>query len=410
MTQRRHFGSTRKLPSGRWQARYFDNAGERHNSPHTFASKTDALQWLATVEGDLARGDWHDPKLASTTFGAWVDRWRPTTANVRPSTRDLYEYLLRVHLLPAFGSRPLGKITTVDVQAWLVDRRNAGLSATSVAKAYRLLARVLRSAVEAGYLAKSPCTIRGAGTERTPEMTFATPEQVATLACVIQPEYRALVLTAAYSSLRWGELAGMRRRNVNPLHRTVTVVEQLTEVNGTLAFGPPKTASSRRTVRLPDVVADELAAHLERYAEPGPDGLVFPAAEGGPMRRSNFRRRVWLPALEAAQLNGLRFHNLRHTGSTLAAASGAPLKALMARAGHATAAAALRYQHVVSGQDEDIARYLDGLAQRAAEDVEGTQGARSAARDTDRDPETRTDIGGDDGTRTHDPLLAKQVL
>ena len=63
-------------------------------------------------------------------------------------------------------------------------------------------------------------------------MAFATPEQVALLADVIQPEYRALVLTAAYSSLRWGELAGLRRHNVNPLHRTVTVVEQLTEVNG----------------------------------------------------------------------------------------------------------------------------------------------------------------------------------
>jgi integrase len=192
-----------------------------------------------------------------------------------------------------------GKITTVDVQAWLVDRRNAGLSATSVAKAYRLLARILREAVESGFIAKNPCTIRRAGYERTPEMAFATPEQVATLADVIASEYRALVLTAAYSSLRWGELAGLRRRNVNPLHKTITVVEQLTEVNGHLAFGPSKTDSSRRTVRLPDVVADELAAHLDRYAEHGPDGLVFPAAEGGPMRRSNFRRRVWLPARRA---------------------------------------------------------------------------------------------------------------
>ena len=157
-------------------------------------------------------------------------------------------------------------------------------------------------------------------------------------------------------------------------------------------------------MRLPDVVADELTAHLERYAEPGPDGLVFPAAEGGPMRRSNFRRRVWLPALEAAGIKGLRFHDLRHTGATLAAASGAPLKALMARAGHSTAAAALRYQHVVSGQDEAIARYLNEL-------VEGTQRARNTGRRRrTRDPETRTSSGGDDGTRTHDPLLAKQVL
>src|SRR5262245_35223749 len=80
-TQRRHFGTTRKLPSGRWQARYFDSAGVRHKAPRTFASKTDALQWLATVEADLARGDWHDPKLAATTLNAWVEQWRPTTAS-----------------------------------------------------------------------------------------------------------------------------------------------------------------------------------------------------------------------------------------------------------------------------------------------------------------------------------------
>jgi len=287
------------------------------------------------------------------------------------------------------------------------DHRGARLfsspAVATVAKAYRLLACILRSAVESGYLGKSPCTIRGAGTERTPEMTFATPEQVAALVNVVAREYRALVLTAAYSSLRWGELAGLRRRNVNPLHRTVTVVEQLTEVNGHLAFRPPKTDSSRRTVRLPDVVADELAARLESYSEPGPNGLVFPAAEGGAMRRSNFRRRVWLPALEAAGASGLRFHDLRHTGSTLAAAAGAPLKALMARAGHSTAAAALRYQHVVSGQDEAIARYLNEL-------VEGTQRARNAGDSATNNPQARTDTGGDDGTRTHDPLLAKQVL
>ena len=190
-----------------------------------------------------------------------------------------------------------------------MDRRNAGLSATSVAKAYRLLPASFAVAVESGFLAKNPCTIRGAGYERTPEMAFATPEQVALLADVIQPEYRALQLMAAYSSLRWVNSPGWRRRNVNPLHRTVTVVEQLTEVNGHLALGPPKTDSSRRTVRLPDLVADELAAHLERR-QAGSNGLVFPAAEGGPMRRSNFRRRMWRPALEAAGLQGLSFHDL----------------------------------------------------------------------------------------------------
>ena len=99
--------------------------------------------------------------------------------------------------------------------------------------------------------------------------------------------------------------------------------------------------------------------HIDLYAQPGPDGLVFSSVDGQLLRRSNFRRRVWEPATAEVGMSGFRFHDLRHTAATLAAASGASLKALMARIGHASAAAALRYQHVIDGQDSDIVRYLE---------------------------------------------------
>jgi integrase len=127
---------------------------------------------------------------------------------------------------------------------------------------------------------------------------------------------------AAYTGLRWGELAGLRVRRVDLLHRRITVAEQLLEVRGRLAFGPTKTGASRRTVTLPTVAAEALAEHLGVYAEAGPDGLVFPAERGGPIRRSNFTRRVWIPATRAAGVEGLRFHDLRHTAATLAVAAG----------------------------------------------------------------------------------------
>jgi integrase len=98
-----------------------------------------------------------------------------------------------------------------------------------------------------------------------------------------------------------------------------------------------------------------LAEHLERYAAPGPAGLVFPAAEGGYLRRSNFRRRHWLKATRKAGLTGLRFHDLRHTAATLAVTAGATTKELMERMGHASPSAALRYQHVMRGRDVAIA-------------------------------------------------------
>ena len=178
--------------------------------------------------------------------------------------------------------------------------------------------------------------------------------------------FRALVLVAAYTGLRWGELAGLRVKRVDLLHRQITVAEQLLEVRGRLAFGPPKTGAGLRTVTLPTVAAEALAEHLSLYAEAGPDGLVFSAERGGPIRRSNFTRRVWMPTTRAAGVEGLRFHDLRHTAATLAVAAGASTRELMVRMGHSSSAAALRYQHVMTGRDAAIAAGLDELVQAAS--------------------------------------------
>jgi integrase len=102
------------------------------------------------------------------------------------------------------------------------------------------------------------------------------------------------------------------------------------------------------------------------YAEAGPDGLVFPAARGGPIRRSNFTRRVWISTTRAAGVEGLRFHDLRHTAATLAVAAGASTRELMVRMGHSSSAAALRYQHVMAGRDAAIAAALDELVKAAS--------------------------------------------
>ncbi len=132
-----------------------------------------------------------------------------------------------------------------------------------------------------------------------------------------------------------------------------------------LEIDAPKTDAGRRSVALPALAVDELERHLRSNVEPLATSLVFTAAEGGYLRRSNFRRRVWVPATEAVGVPGFRFHDLRHTGATLAAATGAPRRALMSRMGHSTPAAALRYQHLVAGQDEDIAGRIDGMVRRS---------------------------------------------
>ncbi|HWI05301.1 MAG TPA: tyrosine-type recombinase/integrase, partial [Acidimicrobiales bacterium] len=193
-------------------------------------------------------------------------------------------------------------------------------------------------------------------------MQIASPEQVAAIAAAVGPRWEAIVFTAAYSGLRWGELAGLRRRDVNLVTNIISVTRKLSEVNGQLTFSQPKSAAGRRKVGIPSFVARSLATHIELYAMPGGDGLVFPSLEGEPMRRSNFRRRVWEPATAQVGMSGFRFHDLRHTAATLAAASGASLRALMARIGHASVRAAVLYQHVIDGQDAEIVRYLEGVA------------------------------------------------
>jgi hypothetical protein len=209
-------------------------------------------------------------------------------------------------------------------------------------------------------------------------MRVATVAQVAALADAIDPRFRALVLVAAYAGLRWGELVGLRVKRVDLLHSRITVAEQATEIDGQFTWGAPKTEAGRRIVALPAVAAAALVEHLGSYSQPGPDGLVFTSTEGALLRRSNFNRRVWRPATRAVGLKGLRFHDLRHTSATLSIAAGASTRELMARMGHSSSAAALRYQHVMAGRDAAIAAALDELIE-AASTLEGRNHGKGQA-------------------------------
>ncbi len=419
---RRMFGTVRKLPSGRWQARYRNALGERLTAPTTFATKGDAQRWLSGAETDMQRGDFHDPRLAEIVFADWSQQWLATKRpHLAPSTNDLYSYLLRHHISPTFDRTPVGQITPLGVQSWLAKLHETDLSPNTVAKAYRLLKGILDGAVDTGVIQRSPCTLKGAGTERHAEMRVVTPAQVEKLAEAVGPRWGALVLTAAYSGLRWGELAALRPGDIDLEAGTISVVRKLSEVNGKLTFSSPKTAAGRRVVGIPGFVVAAIERHLDDLELDDADTLVFATTDGGPLRRSNFRRRVWEPATVEVGLAGLRFHDLRHTAATLAAASGASLKALMSRIGHASAAAALRYQHVVDGQDAEIVRHLEAVADdpgarasdRETPSSRGTRGARDDVvidLDARRTPSDQGLSSGADGTRTHDPLLAKQVL
>lgn len=224
---------------------------------------------------------------------------------------------------------------------------------------------MLNTAVEDGRLRSNPCKVKGASAEHAPERPVAMPSDVAKLAVAVHPKYRAMVLLGAYCSLRFGELAGLRRSRIDLLHRTVTVEEAGVELSGgRVVFGPPKTAAGRRAVSIPPELVPLVEEHLTEHVGPEPDALVFTDLDGGPLGRNKFRP-IWAAACAGAGISGLHFHDLRGSGATWAAAAGATVREVMARLGHTTATVALRYQHATHERDRAIAERLGTLMSAA---------------------------------------------
>jgi integrase len=309
----------RKKGTGQWQVRYRDPSGTER--ARNYRRKADAEKFLVTVEADKLRGMWTDPRLGKITVSEWLPTWQASRVHLRPSTRVGTESLLRNHVLPYFGVRRLGSVTPTEVQGFVAHLEERGLAASTIRQAYLLVAGLFSSALESDLIARTPCRgIKLPPSSRT-EMRFLNAEQVTDVAGAIDDQYRALVLTAAYTGCRFGELAGLRVRRLDLLRRSLTVAETLSDVRGQVALAPPKTAAARRQVALPRFLSEELARHLAQWP-PGADGFVFSAPEGGPLRRTNFRRRTWLPAVRASVGEPFRFHDLRHTHAAMLIAQG----------------------------------------------------------------------------------------
>lgn len=386
---RRDFGSIRQRDNGRWQARYRDPNGRVHN--RMFATRADAARFLAGVRADLDRGDWFDPAAGRVLLRDYAATWL-RTRKVRgrplaPRTVELYQRQLDIHLLPSLGRLQLRQLSAAAVREWHAQLAAAsGPGAVTTAKCYRLLHTICGTAVSDEEIPRNPCVIPGTGQEFSPERPTATLPQVLAIADAVDERWRALVLLAAFCSLRIGELAALTRRDVDLTDGTVTVRASAFDLVGTgRHIGPPKSEAGRRTVTIPDAVLPEITAHLDRFAQAGPDGLVFVGPFGGVLRKSNFTSDVWHPAIRSLGLSHLHFHDLRHTGNTLAAATGASLRELMVRMGHASPQAALRYQHATRDRDAAIAQALSSLVEQArtptSSAARGPQQARSRGRE-----------------------------
>ena len=367
MGHKRVQGSFRKLPSGRWQVRYTGPDGLRHTMGTTFATRKEADQGWSRLAANLVVGQWASPITAVVSIDEYATQWIDERSGLAPRTRDLYRSLLRLHITPTLGQLELRAVTPAAVRTWRDRLLKKGVGESTVAKAYRLLRSVLATAVDDDLLPRNPCRLRGAATERPPERPVLTLDQINALVAAIEPRYRLLVLLAVFGSLRWGELMGLQRGDIDLNAMTVQVSRSVSEVGGELVVKAPKSAAGVRRIALPTGLRDEVRAHLDEFAEPGRTGRVFVGPRGQTLRRSNWTK-IWRPAKKAAGIpDGVHLHDLRHTGNHLAAASGASTKDLMTRMGHSSMRAALIYQHATEDRDRAIADTLDRMIQGGAE-------------------------------------------
>jgi integrase len=358
------FGTVEKLPSNRYRAKYRAPDGRRYTGPTTFQTKQDARAWLALQQADIVRKQWAPPDAApvvKTTFGTYSELWL-SERTLKPRTKDHYRRLLDAHLLPTFAPMVLASITPTDVRTWHA-KQGTG-TPTLRAHSYGLMRTIMATAVVDGLLTANPCHIVGAGSStRVHKIKPATLAELEALVTAMPERYKVMTLLAAWCALRFGELTELRRKDIDLSAGVIHVRRGVTRVNGEFIVGTPKSDAGVRDVAVPPHLIPALREHLGNNITGGREGLLFPAA-GDPTKHlaPATLYRVFYKARETAGRPDLRWHDLRHSGAVLAASTGATLAELMARLGHSTPQAALRYQHAAEGRDMAIAKALSALA------------------------------------------------
>jgi len=368
---RRGFGSTRKLPSGRFQARYKHNETD-YKAPCTFATKLDAEGWLASERRLMDLGQWEPPEVRAEqarrasernalTFGDYFEQFL-SSSNRSSGTRETYRSIYRNGIMQRLGAMALAEISRTDVAEWFAwlqktypERKNRN------AESYTLVASVFNAAVDDELVTASPCKVRKAG--KKPEAVqkeLLTVEQLTGIVEVLPSHYRLAVLVASACALRIGEWSELRRKDVHltsdgkgeTVGARLYVSRQVTEDReaSTKVVGQTK---NRRTrfIPVPNGLLESLLEHIDGMES---EQLLFPNADGEWTDRRRFNK-AFKRAAESVGRGDVSSHDLRHFGGTAFTQSGATLAEAMARLGHATTGAALRYQHATEQRARELA-------------------------------------------------------
>lgn len=393
---------TKRGPDGRpardtkWRARYRDPNGRSRRQ--VFDRKTDAEAFLQRTGVDVRAGDWIDPTLRRVLFDDWAAAWWKTTVKLAPLTRRGYWCLLHNHVLAYFGGRQMTAVDFMDVEEFIGDRLEAGLSPKMIRKAVSVVSLIMEAAVRAKARRDNPA--RG---HRIPQrQRKLTPGDVLDMGQLrelidhVRDPYKPAVWLLVMTGIRPAELAGLRVRDVDFARRRIYVETSLVTVEayGTTAAsqaeGPPKTAAGQRAIPIPQWLCDDLAAVLtgrttEGGLPPSRDDRLFVGVSGKPLDTKWFRQGVMVPALRAAGLPvSIRTYDLRHSHASLLIDQGANVAAVAHRLGHADPAMTLRvYTHLFEGVQEELTDALDVMARAPREEpsvvaLESTKRARES--------------------------------
>lgn len=289
------------------------------------------------------------------TVGDYLDYWLEHVVRVerRPKTVQGYESVIRRHLVPALGRKRLDKLTARDVRTFITNVRQqcqycrdgtdaarefprccaktppeccgTRLSARMVQFIHAVLRNALQTAVREEVIPRNVASlVRVSAPRYTVNRGLDLAQAKRLLKVSRDDRFHALYVLALCLGLRRGELLGLRWQDVDLVAGRLEVVHTLQRVDGRLLLVPPKTEGSVQTVPLPDLCITSLREHRERQLAERPaaganwqdHGLVFPSRRGTPLEPTNLRR-SWHPLRSAAGLDGMRFHDLRHTCVTL---------------------------------------------------------------------------------------------
>lgn len=333
----------------KYQARYRTPDGASRK--RVFDGKREAETFLTSVDHKKLTGEYVDRIAGRVLFGEYARRWADAQPH-RPSTAASLTSILRTHVLPALGDKPMRSIMTSDIQAFV---SGLPLAPSTVRNIYAKVSAIFAAAVLDRLIASSPCT----RAVKLPRLSGdeVTPMRAAEVRGIIEStdeQYGALLILMAGTGLRPAEALGLTVDRIDFLRRTIKVDRQLlTATGGQPTFAPPKTPSSNRTVVAPASVLDALASHLERFGS-GPDGLLF-TRDGEPMRR-DYLGKLWRAAAVEAKVSGRSPHDLRHYAASVMIESGASVKAVQRQLGHEKATTTLdTYAHLWP-ESEDVAR------------------------------------------------------